>query len=286
MSDNGTDLDRALLEWCRPVMIVGAFFTQRPSIMGQPEWTAALTSQQRRELGLAFDMFILMNVLAELPALFVQCDEYFSLTKTKSSVSAPVQTTLTWNKVSRLQQQLLDWNNAWYDNNKIRHSKMSLNRPSKNHTPLWTTVFYFDSAEAAIQFSMYHSAMILLTSIPISLIQANLLGPKVSVPNNSASYTSSYSQALFSDVLLSIHCICRSIEYYLQDLEPPQAPQDFYLFFPVHVARRASTQHGYSSELAYLAEAFELMTSKFSKGVWANTDFGDRFDGSKEGMFG
>ena len=288
MTEKSTILDRVLLESCRPLMILAAFFTQRPSLMGKPEWKLTTEPQDydgSRNLFQTFlaqsDSSFLMGILAELPALYLQCNTCIELAKRNKSPDAHVS--VIWSRMQQLQQELQGWKEKWnnYYSNKVRESK-----PTKVVDPImaWTTVFHFSSVELANIFIMYHAVVILLTNIPMSLLKAGL-GLNLSFSTTWDGHVMGLSQSL-SDAETSARSICRSVEYYIQLLEPLQAPPDFYLFFPVHVARRTLFQLGHSSELTWLADAFEKMKLRFPMGLWANKDFDNRFSGFQEGLFG
>ena len=291
---NITVLARVLLELCRPVMILAAFFTQRPSLMSEPEWRVTTQPQNPDGSPSLFqtsvavsDMSFLMEILAELPALFIQCNKCIRLSGAKSSFPPPADVTMIWARVRHLQIELQAWKEKWDENHQSEvYETLPTTTVDSAQIKAWTNVFYFNSVELAVTFTMYHSVIILLTGIPISLLQVGLLGPYFSVSRTLNYYGGSVSQSPLSDVETSIRSICRSIEYYLQFLQPSQAPADFYLFFPIHVAQRASIQLGHSSELAWLAEAQEMMKSRYAIGVWANMVFANRFNGFHEGLFG
>ena len=294
MTENSTLLDRAVLETCRPLMILGAFFTQRPSLMGKPEWQV-ITQPQGPEISpflcqrsiAVSDLDFLMGIVAELPTLFQQCDKCIRFARTKSSPPQPTHVIIVWTRVGQLQQELQAWKEKWSDIHQSEvYETLPITTVDSTQVMPWTTVFYFNNVELAITFTMYHSVVILLTSILTSLVEVGILGPPFSASSISDYHGVSVNQSLLSDVETSVRSICRSVEYYLQFLQPCQAPADFYLFFPMHVARRASIKLGHSSELAWLADAFKVMRSRYPMGVWVNMDFANHFSGFQEGLFG
>ena len=276
-------------------MIIGAFFTQRPSLMGEREWMVA-TKHHGPDGSPLFppqtsfavsDLDFLMDILAELPALFLKCNECIRLATTSSLPLPSAHFTTIWTRVRQLQRELQAWKERWDDNHQSEiHETLPTAKVQSTQIMAWETVFNFNSVELAVTFTMYHSVVILLTSIPTSLVQIGLFSPPFSISSISDYHVSDLSQSLRSEVETSVCCICRSIEYHIRSLHPSQALADFYLFFPVHVARRASIQLGHSSKISWLADAFDVMKSKYPMGVWANMDFANRFSGHEEGLFG
>jgi len=287
MNENGNELDRALLELCRPLLILGAFFTQRPSVMNEPEWKVNTQPHTSNGNPNSSDLSFLMGILAELPALFVLCNECIRRTNMDSSSIPHTIVNVVWARVRQVQQKLQIWKEKWSDEHQNEVGQtLPINKIYSVPIMAWTTVFHFNNVEIAIVFTMFHSAVILLTSIPTSLLHVGLLGAPSTISSVSDRHVGSEYQSQLPNVETSVQSVCRSVEYYLQYLQPSQAPADFYLFFPMHIARRASIQLGYSSELGWLDDAFRMMNSKFPMGVWANMDFGTCFNGFGEGLFG
>ena len=282
-------LDRVLLELCRPLMILAAFFTKKPSLMGEHEWKVStqLQDPDARPLlaqtsSAVSDLSFLMEILAVLPKLFLQCTECIRLAKTRRSPQACVP--MLWSRITQLQQELQDWKAKWdrsHQSEIYEIAHITLIDPAEVIT--WTTVFHFNSVELANTFTMYHAVIILLTGIPKSLIKAGLGPPKSTCePSNCDGVGVNPS---IPSVVTSLQNICRSLGYYLLVVYPSQSPADFYLFFPMHIARRTSNQLGYCPEHAWLANAFKEMKSRFPTGLWANMDFANKFSGSQEGLF-
>ena len=289
-------IGRDLLAICGPPLIIGSFFTQIPSLMAEPRWSPASQSRTLRRLdqsnnptGLS-DIDHVLDILAKLPALFLRCNEMIRLEKLESSSPSPIRVSKVWSRVVYLQQTLRTWVEEWYKNNLSEiHETIPTMKVNSSQNLDWKHVFSFSNIDLAAAFTMYHSVVILLNSVPIHLLSHNLPDPgdpshpTAKVPDFGAD---SEYQVLVSSTRTSVRNICRSIEYYLHSLQPEQAPPDYYLFFPIHVARRASIRQDFSVERAWLNDAFAAMKSKFSKGVWANMHFGDRFSGLEEGLFG
>ena len=287
-AETSTRIGSALLATCRPLLIIGSFFTQKQTVMGEPKWKAKPpprspdgTSTSSPTSATAGDLDLLLGFVAEIPLLFTQCDAAIQLIKRSSSPPPPARVSELWARVGHLQQHLQTWHGEWHANhrNEIYESRPITKLNSTHPTP-WTTVFYFRSSALAIVFNMYHSAVLLLNSIPTHLLKAGLPDPSSSTPSLLD------REPPLPTVKPSIQSICRSIEYYLQFLAPEHAPVDYYLFFPVHVARRACIQHDHAAELAWLEDADSAMKARYRMGVWAKMDFVDRFSGRQEGLFG
>ena len=295
-AEDRNPLDQALLDLCRPLMILVSFFTKKPSLMSKPEWQIVKQSRgpdqgacwfQSSVAG--FDLSFLMGLLAELPALFLRCDDCVRIATTKTAPPPLADVNMIWSRVRQLQQDLQVWEaSSNYDGQEKAIGNLPLHEvdPALANNLGWTTVFSFKDMEHAATFNMYHTVIILLTSIPISLLEAGLfdLHPSdVSVWNENLG---SASQSLSLKVKKSVHNICRSIEYYVCFQEPVRPPADYYIFFPIHVARRASFRMALSPELAYLTDASKRVKSRYPAGLWANMDLDNRFSGYQEGLFG
>ena len=295
-AEDRNPLDQALLDLCRPLMILVSFFTQKPSLMSEPGWQIVKQSQgldkgacwfQGSVAG--FDLSFLMGVLAELPALFLRCDDCVRIATANSCAAPPADVSMIWSKVRQLQQDLLAWGaSSNYDGQEKVAGNLPLQEVDSTlaNDVGWTTVFSFKDMEHAATFNMYHTAIILLSSIPISLLDAGLFDLHPSDFSIWSDNLVGASQSLSSKVETSVHSICRSIEYYICIQEPMRPPADYYIFFPIHVARRASLRMALSPELAFLSDASKRMKSRYPTGVWANMDLGNRFSGYQEGLFG
>ncbi|KAL8823445.1 MAG: hypothetical protein Q9191_005850 [Dirinaria sp. TL-2023a] len=285
-TETSTELGSAMLATCRPLLIIGSFFTQTPSVMRQPEWKANAPPQAPDENAIlsasAPDIDLLMGVLAEIPQLFSDGNELTRLSDEERSPALFARVSNLWARKKSMQQNLETWHSKWYTAHQEQISEtVPTTRLNTTHATPWTTVYSFYNPTLAILFSLYHSIILLLNSIPLSLLKAGLPDPSPSTPWNLSD-----GESPLSATQTSIHSISRSIEYYLQSLAPSQAPVDYYLFFPIHVARRACVQQGYPAELAWLDEAYAAMKARYTQGVWAKMDFADRFSGLQEGLFG
>ena len=294
--ENSSALDRAILEMCCPVMVLAAFFTQKPSIMRKSEWKATIQTYHSDELphsiqasNTKIDLAFLIGILAKLPLLFLQCEECIRLREAKSQFPPSASAHLIWNQTRQLQQELQSWKQNW---DKRCHQNKRCNKiPSSVMLDLTTTMdsidaYAFDTNNSAITLAMYHSVVILLISIPTSLLQAGLLGRACKVSITSDTWTNNQSQPQLSDVKASVFAIHRATQHVLRSPQKTLALADFYVFFPIHIARRASIQLGLSSELAQMSELSDKMRLKYPMGVWANMNFDNRFTGLEEGLFG
>lgn len=262
--------------------------------MGKPEWKATMQPQgldkrlnTSETLTTASDLSFLMGILAEIPTLFLQCDEYVRLQGQNSFLTPPAHVATFCTRIGQLQKELEGWEEQWMCTYADEmYETLPITKVESTQGPAWRTVFHFNSVKLAVTFAMYHSVIILLMSIPAALLQAGLIDRSYSIFNDSDSHIGHPTQSLLAGVQKSIHSICRSIEYHLQFQQRSQMPADFYLFFPIHVARRACVQLRLSPELTWLTDASEAIKINYPMGVWANMDFGDRFSGLEEGLFG
>ena len=285
--------EHAMVKSCRPVMILGAFFTRKPSLMGDPAWKAMMRDQgchdtlNVTERWTSPSLSFLLDTLAKLPQLFTYCDECTLSSRREPAKTSPQFIAALCSRVGHLQKIMRDWKDQWdfnlHDN---MYEVLSTNEPERLRISDWKTVFYFSSVDVAITFGMYHSVVILVNSIAAVLIQAgfwissrseyDIIKPRVEIS----------SQIVLASIRSSIQNICRTIEYHLHTTHLSQEHADYYLFFPIHVARRASIQLRQSVEATWLTEALEAMRLRYPMGIWAGMDFGDRFNGIGEGMFG
>ena len=280
-------LDRSLLDACRPVMILAAFFTQKPSLMHKPEWQGLRVSNQTSNA--ESDLCFLMSILAELPDIYIQCEDYSALVHNASSPFPSAPVTLLWTKLKDLERGLQCWKQNW--ENLHGHSAYSGEFPIFEMSDSDSTIavsFTYPSTkvELAITFAMYHGVVILLTNPQELLLQACTAEGNASALTNMKSFPRISHQQYHSDLKTSMLSIYRTSQYLLQSSSPPLALADFYIFFPIHVAWRAANQLGLPTEAALLSDSYGLMKSRFPTGVWANMDFGDRFCGLQEGLFG
>ena len=283
-------LDRVLEQACRPLLTISAFFTQKPSLMSRAEWKLAIQPLDpyltpfSSQTSSANDMSFLMGVLGDLPALFLQCDECIRQTTTKGKEPQQVDVIMVWRKVKQLQHGLQAWKQRWDDSH---CTEIYMNVPStkmlSTQVVPWATVMQFSSVDTGNIYAMFHTIVILLASVPTSLFKVGLVADNTT----DMDYVGVTGEdRLLPDVLTSVRSICRSIEYFFHFLVPSQSPPDFYIFFPMHVARRASIQLNYNIELAWLTDATETLRSSHPMGIWANMDLRNHFTGLQEGLFG
>ena len=287
--ENSSVLDRALLESYRPVMILGSFFTRRPSLMSEVEWRPI---PQPWDLGARSDLIsapakfpglsCLMDILAQLPALFLERTK--CLRPAKKTYRPSKSESKLWSEVVQLQQSLQAWKSRWDGDHQTKvHEVVPVTKVKSTRVVPWITVFDFEDIEVANAFVMYHIVTILLTSVPLSLLKASLHPPPQMLTSFDAiSFDESH---LITNIETSSVSICRSLEHHLQLLQSPQNERDFHVFFPVHVVRRTLTHMCRQSELAWLEDVFKTMLSKTGLGVWANMEIDDDFMGFHEGLF-
>lgn len=290
-------LDRALANTCRPVLILAAFFTGKPSIMGQRGWKARTQCEELDEVrsgDAVKDMAFLMDLLAELPAIFRDCDECIACTEPGLFLSPPppalVDLTSLWDRITHLQHELRAWKAVWdlTHQNDVMETITAAGVESVDSalaTP-WPTALQFSSIELANTFTMSHAVSILLHSCPTALLAANVLPPPPYPSCTPPSPSTHPYSSPFDLTTSSIHSIGATIAYYLSLSSPQPTQVDYHLFFPLHVARRAAARLGEGEQVAWLGSAEGVMRERYSMGLWANMDFEDRFGGGGEGMFG
>ena len=291
MAENSSELDRALLRLCCPLMILTAFFIGKPSLLSIPKWRSIAYSGYAKErysphspIAMS-ELSFFMEKLAELPALYQQCNECLIHAKGETVVPHLPKLLNLITRVSRMHDGIRAWKQKWDDEHQDdQHETLpSATTATAQITP-WTTIKFLD-LNAALILAMYNSVLILLTSISKSLLEADQSNSFCLTSTEGENDIIEMQELPLLDVKASVQDICRSADFYLQSLQPSHAPADYYLFFPVHIARRASLQSGYSFEYFWLDKVTEMMKSKFSMGIWANMDLGDRFSGLHDGLF-
>ena len=291
MTEQNIIIDHAFLDLCRPLMILGAFFTQKPSVMSEPGWKLFMQPLKPKINPSALTPFIaasdvsfLITSLAELPTLLSRCNECIPIAKAGPSSSTHSHLMIVWTEARQLQRQLRVWKQGWdtIHQSEIHERVPTLTVKLTDNMP-WSTILFFESIAAAITFILYHSVNILLTSIPLSILQAGLQEPDSILSGSYCDADSDY-HSLLTGIETSVHSICRSINYCLENLQSSEAPPDYYLFFPIYIARWASIRLDYTSELAWLADANDKMRSRLPMGIWALMDFDSHLDEFQEGI--
>ena len=288
-TENSTIIDRALLEYFRPIMILGSFFSRMPSLMSKLEWTATTKPQDVMKRPDLFrtatatpDLSFLMWLLSQLPELLLERDKCLRLEKTKKASRASRNNIRS--KKMELQHELDAWKTKW----DIEHSgDVSEIFPTAGadptQVPPWKTVFTFTSIEIANAFVMYQTVMSLLSGVALSMLR---IGPRPQssffTPFDDLEFDELQSVTDMEDSTISI---CRSVDYYQHPTQVAQGQRDFLLLFPMHVARRALKQMDRVSEFVWLASAFETVQSKSTMGMWADIDISDNSGAFDEGLF-
>lgn len=290
-TEKGSEVDRALQDWCRPVMILGAFFTQKPSIMAEPSWraeTKACTYVSEtvpiQEPGVESDTYFVMDVLAQLPTLFIHSNQGIEQAFIASSPADSACACTIWANTEQLRQDLEAWKASW--DNRTHREIPSSTLFDSSHISASNFVIPFRDMKLAITFSLYLSTRLLLNSVIASLHQAGLVSPSHQGLNTSECPSGSLDQQILSDDRRSIYAICSCVDCFLEQQQSLRTLPDYYLFFPLHVAKRAAVRQDLTADVEYLNIKYESMISKYPMGVWANMDFGDRFNGYGAGLFG
>ncbi len=254
--------------------------------MSKVEWRAII---QPRDLGARPDtsststdmpdLYCLMELLAQVPALLLERDKCLRLAKNDTCPRGPESKLCT--EVAQLRHSLQAWKGRWdgYHQSKI-HEVLPVTNVESTRIVSWKTVFDFEDVEVANTFVMYHVVMILLTSIPLSLQKAGLHpASQVLTSFDSISFDGSH---LITDIETSSISICRSLEHHLRLLQSSRSQRDYHVFFPVHVLRRTLAPMGRRSELEWLEDIFKTMLSKTSLGIWADMEIPNIFIGFHE----
>lgn len=281
--ENSSLLDRALLERYRPIMILGAFFTQRPSAMCREEWKATTLPLDRITRPDWFsisdespDLSFLTDVLAQLPALFR--DRTKLLQRREKTIYPQKLETQVWTKIVQLLHSLQTWKRRWDGDHPSQIHSIALAAGVSRCR--WSTVFEFEHVQIANAFAVYHATVILLTSVPLTLRKAGL-----QPPFTNARSTSFDESRLIADIETSADSICRSLEHHVQLLLSSPTQRDFHVFFPAHVARRSLINMGRLPQLEWLDDALALVFSETGLGMWANMEISEHLFGDHEGLF-
>ena len=287
--ENSSILDRALLEVYRPIMVLGAFFTGTPSLMSKPGWGPTTLHQDsiaRPDLfsvsNAESDLHCLLWVLAQLPILFMERDKCLRQVETDDSL-LQFEADL-WTEIAQLMQSLQAWRCGWASEHENQeHTVITTSKADGGGKIPWETGFEFENVSIASAFVMYHAVLILLASVPLSLLKAGLCPPSQSF-NNVGGISFDESQ-LLTAIQTSAISVCRSLGQTLQSLQSSQHQRDVYVFFPIHVVRRIFIHTARTSELEWLDEISEAMLSRTSLRMWATVEISDEFVGFHRGLF-
>ena len=286
---NSSILDRALLEVSRPVMVLGALFTGRPFLMSKSGWQSTSLSQDtlaRPDLFLVTmaesDLSVLIGNLAQLPIIFM--DRVACIRQKETNNSSCGSENELWTEVDQFLQSLHAWRTSWgnEDRNKIK-AVIPVTEADGTHPVPWRTTFQFKDVKTATAFVLYHATMILLTSVPLSLLQAGLHPPFQTI--DECGDLGFDAGQLINDIEKSAVSICQSLGHVLQLLRSSQHQRGLYVFFSIHVVRRTFIHMGWSSELTWLDAIHRVMLSTTSLRMWANVEMSDKFIGFHRGLF-
>lgn len=286
--ENSSKFDRALLESFRPIMILGALFTGKPSLMSSNEWCATTKTHEfmaRPELFRTSipspDISFLLSVLAQLPGLLMERDRCLRLAKTEQS--ARTYGNILCVRFAQLWRELKTWKEMWDLNHQKSVYKIV---PSSGTCSIsirsWTYAFSFADIKVAEAFVIYQVVVILLAGISLQLCEPGL---SLSYPTLGG-FDSLSECSLISDIEMSAMNICRSVESHFQLYQTSQGQPDFYLLFPMHVARQAFNNLGWLFELAWLSGLFDMVLPKITMGLWTDLDISDKVVGTYIGQFG
>lgn len=237
-----------------------------------------------QEPGVLSDASFLMDVLAQLPALFTHSNQCIQQAFIASSPAVSARVCAIWANIEQLRQHLRAWKVDW--DYRTRSQIISSPPFDASHVSPSKLVIHFRDIKVATTFSLYHSVHLLLNSIVAPLIQASLVSQSFQGPYSSGCLDGSLDQQILADDRRSIYSICSSIDCFLQQQLSLQTLPDYYLFFPLHVAKRAAVRQDLTTDIEYLKIKYDSMISKYPMGVWANMDFGNRFNGRGDGLFG
>ena len=173
-----------------------------------------------------------------------------------------------WTRIVQLWQSLDKWKKKWDSDHQNEVCEVSSNTQLATAQVMpWKTVLTFSRIEVANAFVMYHAAAILLTGVPLSILRAGHIVPASVVK---LFHPISFDEVqLTADIKTSAVFICRSIEHHIRLLQLSQNQRDFHLLFPMHIARLTFRCMNLSFQLAWLAEAFDMVQPSTSMGIWA-----------------
>ena len=262
-ANNSSYPELSLLEACRPVMIVRAYFSRKPSVMARPEWWASLSCSP-----FSSTLSYLMGHLARIPVLLQARLQSRQLPS--GSDQSKELTEKVWKEWASLYTSLENHKNLWNTENLIRACRSEdLIAPNT-----WTEDFEFPTFETANCFILYLVVRILLLTMPLSLIADGLLPGTESqvyalVPDRHQSTLDIKSSALD---------ICRSLHYQYQLCVSEKQP-DFHVFFPMQVVRRVMYYLGTPFERKRLEDLYNTLISKTPHRLWVCLEMSDDFLG-------
>jgi hypothetical protein len=266
-------LDRALLEVTRPIMIAAALYTRRPSLMADPEWSAASSGMASPSLA------YLLDALAQIPALYSKRDAIMSTsyaqldggaidTVLRAYSSVPIQSLL--NESLSLLGSIYFQRAQW----KISHpnaefSKMPSTAIPSNHPSPCSVFTHFSSLDEANAFTLYNAIVILMNIFLVSVYEL--------LPTNDGNLHA--ARLASAQVSIATMEVLKSIDYHLPATQTTatathgSGPRNFYLIFPIRVTYQALLKSDLPlavSQRLWLKDVFKIIRGR--AGPWASND--------------
>jgi hypothetical protein len=241
-----------VLEKSRASMIFAALVLRKTTIVAKPEWKVLPWSHFPGRIS---SLKLLTDIVADCPELFV-LREGIMQTHTNQS-SQYTQLRLLLEKAWKIHANLYQWNDAWVMANGQAYIEVlppitapcNID-PSGEETPVWTSVFQFESLYHANALTLYHAILILILRFIAGVEVA--LGE---VGDNSLSEQQIYGAGLF---------ICRSVDYQLNQTWTEMGA--FNVLFPLRMAYEAVGREQ-AAVGAWLQKALEDVSAG-RRGLW------------------
>jgi hypothetical protein len=260
-------------------MIVAALYHRRPSLMAQPEWSAALSytpDSDHRSPSISVLPYLL-DTLAQIPALYSERDTIVSHLHTE--VAREPASRVGKFCSSALARSLIERSLGLLAGISCRRWQWKASHPGSEFPSLPQTqipstqpcpckVFtHFSSLQVANAFTLYNTLVILINRFIISMFQL------LSIDDLDVDAESLASE----QVLAGAKEILQSIDYHLPHTQPTgtvtldgSGPRNFYIIFPLRVAYQAlsqsETQQALNQRL-WLKDVFSIIKAR--AGPWA-----------------
>lgn len=206
-------------------MIFAALILRKTTIVAKPEWKFLPWSQFPGRIS---SLKLLTDIVADCPELFILRDEIMQRYTDRSSQQIQLQSLLE--KAQKVLGNLHQWHDAWTMVNEQAYTEVLplLTAPcnidsSGKETPVWTSVFQFESLYHANASTLYYATLILVLRF-VAEIKVTI----GEVEDNPLFEQQIHSAGFF---------ICRSVDFHLNQIWNQMGA--FNLLFPLRMAYEA-----------------------------------------------
>jgi hypothetical protein len=235
----------ALLDVTRPMMIVAALHTRRPSLMSRPEWSAVTMhncnddQQSQPDPGLGY----LMDALAQLSVLYHARDKIVEGQSTTCSIGCnnhaePVRALL--DRSLNVRDDICTQRGQW----RAAHQNSGFLTISDNHFPSshpcpYPVVTHFCSLEVANASTFYNAVLIMINQFIISV---HALFPTQDDRVIAVTSASEQISVAVMDILMCIDYHLPFTDRSVASASGTSGPRNIYLLLPLRIAHKVLSQ--------------------------------------------